>query len=70
MPKIAMIGAGSMIFTKTLAMDILAPPGAARERTRADEPDTPEARPDGEVPQTGHRGERPTGDGLEHTRPA
>ena len=26
MPKIAMIGAGSMIFTKTLSMDILATP--------------------------------------------
>ena len=50
--KIAMIGAGSVVFCKTLMADIMATPALDGQRVRPDEPDGAEAARDGGVRQT------------------
>jgi len=52
MSKIAMIGAGSQVFCKTLVSDILATPALRDSDILSDEPDAAETRPDGSVRET------------------
>ncbi len=67
--KIAMIGAGSIVFCKTLMSDIMATPALAGQRVRPDEPHRAEAAPHGGLRPAHDRATTACRAGLGHARP-
>ena len=68
-PKIAMIGAGSIVFAKTLLSDMLATPALAGAELRLMSRHPPKAGPHGGVRPTHARRKLRRGHRLEHARP-
>ena len=70
MPKIAMIGAGSMIFCKTLAMDILATDALKESEICLMSRTKPKLDRMEAFLKAGRPREWAAGEGLEHARPS